>query len=168
MGKMSYCIVDTKHGAVGLMGSEGMLARSTLPGSRRSVMEQLRAGMPAECEESEAAFGELPDKLRRYFSGEQVDFSDVPIDVSGYGPFHAAVLRTAQRIPYGPCVTYLELARMAGSTRAARAAGTAMANNAYPIIVPCHRVVASGGRIGGFASGLEWKRTLLALEGQQL
>ena len=87
------------------------------------------------------------------------------MDVSGFGRFHAAAMLAAQRIPYGTLVTYGELARMAGNEKAARAAGSAMAGNPMPIIIPCHRVVAAGRRIGGFSAGLEWKRSLLELEG---
>lgn len=124
----------------------------------------VEAGLSEGSVEDRNAFGDLPGRLTWYFAGERVDFSDVEIDVSSQGPFHGAVQRAAQRIPYGQLVTYRDLAKMAGNERAARAAGTAMARNDVPIIVPCHRVVASGG-IGGFALGLEWKRTLLRLEG---
>ncbi len=78
--------------------------------------------------------------------------------------FWLLVQRAARKIPYGEVTTYRDLARMAGNARAARAAGSAMARNHLPIIVPCHRVVASNG-LGGFALGMEWKRQLLRLEG---
>ena len=100
--------------------------------------------------------------------GKQVDFSNIDLDFSNRGPFHKAVLKAAQKIPYGNVVTYRDLARMANNERAARAAGTAIANNTTPLIVPCHRVLAANCKIGGFALGLEWKRTLLELEGIQI
>lgn len=145
--------------------SEG-LARSTLPkASREEALEALKAGLSEADVEDEVGFGNLPDRLRAYFRGERVDFADVALDLSEFGPFQAAAMRAAQRIPHGCVVTYRELAGMAGSERAARAAGNAMARNPVPIIVPCHRVVASGGKIGGFSSGLAWKKELLKLEG---
>jgi len=160
-----YCAFETKKGWIALVGRGGKLQRSTLPKkTREEALATVEAGVGEGSVEDRNAFGEVPDKLIRYFDGEQVDFSDVEIDVSCQGPFHADVQRAAQRIPYGHLVTYRDLARTAGRERAARAAGTAMAKNLVPIIVPCHRVVASGS-IGGFALGLEWKRTLLRLEG---
>lgn len=163
---MHYCVFETERGLVALLGSEGKLAQSTLPqASRELALAELNAGLADGYIEDEAAFGNLPGRLRGYFAGRKADFADVALDLSGYGPFHADVLRAAQPIPYGQTVTYGDLARSAGSQRAARAAGSAMAGNRFPVIVPCHRVIAAGGRIGGFASGLEWKRSLLNLEG---
>lgn len=161
-----YCTLETRNGWIALVGEDGKLLESTLPKkTREEAIEDLDAGVMDAAVEDCAGFGNLPDMLVRYFEGEQVNFSDVPLDLSVQGPFHATVQRAAQKIPYGELVTYRDLARMAGRERAARSAGTAMAKNRVPIIVPCHRVVASGGKIGGFASGLEWKRTLLKLEG---
>ena len=160
-----YCVFETRSGWIALVGHEGKLRRSTLPKeTREQALESIDAGLLADAVEDRNAFGDLPDRLIKYFAGDHVGFSDVDIDVSAQGPFHATVQRAAQRIPYGHLVTYRDLARMAGNERAARAAGTAMAKNDVPIIVPCHRVVASGS-LGGFALGLEWKRTLLQLEG---
>lgn len=160
-----FCVFDTNSGWVALTKRDGKLTGSTLPKrTREEALSALDAGLDETCVEDRNAFGDLPSRLERYFTGERVDFSDVEIDVSSQGPFIAAAQLAARRIPYGTLVTYRELARMAGRERAARAAGTAMAKNSVPIIVPCHRVVASGG-IGGFALGLEWKRTLLRLEG---
>ncbi len=162
----SYCVIETKSGLVALAGTDGVITHSSLPkATRQEALAAIEAGLNEGGEEDVAAFGDLPGKLRRYFEGERVDFSSVPVDVSRRGPFHAAALRAAQKIPYGSIVTYRQLAGMAGSERAARAAGSAMAGNTVPIIVPCHRVLASGGSVGGFSLGLEWKRTLLTLEG---
>ncbi len=164
-----YCTIETAMGHVALLGEEDVLLRSTLPHpTREDALNAVRAGLEAGAVEDEAGFGDLPGKLRRYFDGETVDFSTVPIDQSAYGPFHAKVIAAAQQIPYGTLVTYQELARTAGSERAARAAGSAMASNNTPIIVPCHRVVAAGGKIGGFGLGLGWKRDLLKIEGVEI
>ena len=161
-----YCTIETRMGHVGLAARDGKLTRTTLPKrTREQALREIAAGLGKDAVEDEAAFGDLPSKLRRYFEGERVDLSAVKVDLSRYGTFHANVIQAAQGIPYGRLVTYGELAKMAGSERAARAAGSAMAGNNTPIIVPCHRVIASGGKIGGFSSGLEWKRELLRLEG---
>jgi methylated-DNA-[protein]-cysteine S-methyltransferase len=166
---MNACTVfDSGHGWIGLAMRDGRLVRSTLPKpSREEAVDALDAGLDDGCVEDRSAFGDLPDKLRRYFAGERVYFDDVEIDVSAQPPFLAAVQRAARKIPYGDVATYRDLARMAGNAKAARAAGSAMARNELPIIVPCHRVVASNG-LGGFALGMEWKRQLLRLEGMDL
>ena len=162
----NYCAFETGMGFIALAMEDGKLTHSTLPKpSRDEAIRSIEAGLAPGCVEDTEAFGDLPSRLVRYCDGERVDFSDVSVDLASFGPFHAAAMLAAQRVPYGGLVTYRELAKMAGSERACRAAGSAMANNRCPIIVPCHRVIASGGEIGGFSLGLEWKRTFLNLEG---
>ncbi|NLN78272.1 MAG: methylated-DNA--[protein]-cysteine S-methyltransferase [Armatimonadetes bacterium] len=161
-----YCTFNTKSGWIALAGHDGKLAYSTLPQkTREEALKLIESGLNENSVEDIGRFGDLPDKLERYFDGEKVDFSNVEIDLGPQGPFIEEVQREAQKIPYGTLVTYGELARMAGRAKAARAAGSAMARNPVPIIVPCHRVVAAGGAIGGFGPGLEWKRVLLRIEG---
>ena len=90
--------------------------------------------------------------------------SDIEVDLSGLTPFQRRVLRATARVPYGELVTYKIVARQAGNEAASRAAGAAVGANPIPIVVPCHRVVASDGTLGGYAGGLEAKRQLLAIE----
>ncbi len=93
----------------------------------------------------------------------------LPTDLSLAAPgFSTKVLEATLRIPYGSVSTYSEVAAVAGSPRGARAAGNALGANPLPIVVPCHRVLHSGGGIGGYGGGLERKRALLALEGVRL
>ncbi|MGI6296839.1 MAG: methylated-DNA--[protein]-cysteine S-methyltransferase [Armatimonadota bacterium] len=161
-----YYIFKIEHGWIGLVGHDGKLTRSTLPQpTREEAMECIEAGLNSDSIENPNAFGDIPEKFDRYFKGEKVDFSNIEVDLGHPGVFLEAAQRAARTIPYGTLVTYKELARMAGRERAARAAGTAMAKNPLSIIVPCHRVIAAGGAIGGFGPGLEWKRELLKLEG---
>ncbi len=104
-------------------------------------------------------------ELAAYFSGEPTAFT-VPLDWSLTSGFYARVLHTlAADVPYGSVVGYQDLADRVGEPGAARAVGAAMGSNPLPVVVPCHRVVASDGGIGGFSGGLETKRVLLALEG---
>ena len=91
-----------------------------------------------------------------------------PFDWRGATEFQQSVWRALLRIPSGRTSTYAELAANAGHPRAVRAAGSACGANPIPVLVPCHRVVASGGRLGGFSGGLDWKRRLLAREGVDL
>lgn len=91
-----------------------------------------------------------------------------PIELSleGISPFRQKVLTVLQEVPFGEILTYGELAAAAGNPRAARAVGSACHINPYPIFIPCHRVVASGGRMGGFAYDIEMKKRLLDFESQ--
>ncbi len=105
-------------------------------------------------------------ELRTFAAGERAEFR-VPLDLRHLPPFTERVLRALLRVPLGSIITYGQLAAKAGSPHAARAVGGAVGRNPIPVIVPCHRVVASNG-IGGFGLGLECKRVLLALEGLTL
>jgi methylated-DNA-[protein]-cysteine S-methyltransferase len=108
------------------------------------------------------------DKVRReldeYFAGRRRGF-DLGVDWSLVRGFAQGVLRATAGVPFGETTTYREMAEAAGSPRASRAAGNALGSNPIPIVVPCHRVLHSGGGLGGYAGGLDRKRTLLQLEG---
>jgi methylated-DNA-[protein]-cysteine S-methyltransferase len=113
---------------------------------------------------------EVAIELDEYFAGRRRRFT-MPVDLSVVdAAFPRAVYETLQRdVTWGETVSYRELAEMAGRPRAARAVGNAMSRNPVPIVVPCHRVVAAGGRIGGYgSSGVPTKRFLLAHEGVEL
>jgi methylated-DNA-[protein]-cysteine S-methyltransferase len=109
---------------------------------------------------------ELPRReLDEFFAGKLHTF-DMPLDWSLVKPgFTSAVLKATARIPFGETISYKGIAGRAGNERAFRAAGTALGSNPLPIVVPCHRVLHSGGGLGGYTGGLEVKRTLLTLEG---
>ncbi|SCK29705.1 methylated-DNA-[protein]-cysteine S-methyltransferase [Streptomyces sp. WMMB 714] len=111
------------------------------------------------------ALGLAAAELASYFRGELHSFT-VPLDWSLSGGFNERVLRElAASVPYGVSAGYQDLARRVGEPGAARAVGVAMGSNLLPVVVPCHRVVESGGGLGGFGGGTETKRALLALEG---
>ena len=102
--------------------------------------------------------------LNRYFDAGATDFADLPLDLQGT-PFQLRVWQELRQIPRGRAISYKELARRAGSPQASRAVGQANGRNPVPIIVPCHRVIAADGSLGGYSSGLERKRWLLKHEG---
>ncbi len=107
---------------------------------------------------------ELADRLASFFRGERDDFRDIELDLDGATPFQRAIVDALRAVPYGETVTYGELAALAGYPNAHRAAGSACARNRFPIVVPCHRVVAAGS-LGPYGSlGSDYKRRLLALE----
>jgi methylated-DNA-[protein]-cysteine S-methyltransferase len=106
-------------------------------------------------------------ELDEYFAGTREHF-DLPLDWSLSHGFGRRVLEATARIPFGSSSNYKEIAAAAGSPRGFRAAGNALGHNPIPIIVPCHRVLHSGGGIGGYTGGLQRKRVLLAVEGRDL
>lgn len=106
-------------------------------------------------------------RFRAFARGTRDDFSDLSIETNWMTPFQRRVIHQARKIAYGGTMSYGELARRSGSPAAARAVGSVMAQNRFPLVVPCHRVVAGGRRLGGFSSvrGQATKRRLLQLEG---
>ncbi len=114
--------------------------------------------------EAPARLDEARRQLDRYFTGELTEF-DLPLDWQLSKDFRRRVLRAIDRIPYGQTRSYTEVARTAGNERAVRAAGSACGSNPIPIVVPCHRVLRSGGALGGYGGGLPMKEALLELEG---
>jgi O-6-methylguanine DNA methyltransferase len=120
---------------------------------------------PAESDEP-AWVEQVRTQVRRYLEGCKVDFSTIPIDLNGQPQFRRAVLCACRMVGYGQTVTYAELARRIGRRNAARAVGSSMSRNPLPIIIPCHRVVQSGGGLGGFSApgGVQIKQLLLTME----
>jgi methylated-DNA-[protein]-cysteine S-methyltransferase len=106
--------------------------------------------------------------IEAYFAGNRPDFASIPIDVELGTPFARLVWDTTRRIPYGERRPYGWVAREMGAPAATRAVGAALARNPVPLLVPCHRVVASNGSLRGFAGGIELKAALLNLEQRSL
>ena len=106
----------------------------------------------------------IADRMTAYFAGEPVAFDDVDLDLTWCTPFQTDVAEALRRVPHGETVTYGELAALAGYPGAHRAAGTFCAGNRFPIVLPCHRVVAADG-LGGYGTlGVRYKKRLLELE----
>lgn len=114
--------------------------------------------------EAPARLDAVRRQLDEYFEGRRHQF-DLALDRALSRGFRAAVLAELERVPWGATVSYAELARAVGNPKAFRAVGSAMATNPIPVVVPCHRVLRSGGDLGGYAGGLDAKRWLLAHEG---
>ncbi|MFF5517316.1 methylated-DNA--[protein]-cysteine S-methyltransferase [Streptomyces coeruleorubidus] len=134
---------------------------------RDRAVERLASRLGTEPVEAPGSplLAEAVRQVAAYFAGERRDF-DLPLDWSLISGFNREVLRElASGVPYGTVVGYGDLAGRVGQPGAAQAVGMAMGANPLPVVVPCHRVVESGGGIGGFGGGLETKRKLLALEG---
>jgi O-6-methylguanine DNA methyltransferase len=129
-----------------------------------SITGHAKAPSPPPCVK------ELIRKVRAHTKGHAQDFSEVPLSFTGISEFMLSVFQAARKIPSGTVTTYGELARLIGNPNAARAVGSALGNNPIPLLVPCHRVIASSGKLGGFSApgGLETKVALLECEGVYL
>lgn len=124
----------------------------------------------AESQNIPAWVTDLVTRLQSYAAGEKPDFADVPLDLTHLSAFQARVVRACRKIGRGRVKTYGELAAAAGAPGAARAVGSVMSHNRFPIIVPCHRIVGAGRSLGGFSArdGVNMKRRMLALEGVEI
>ena len=122
-------------------------------------------GPEVACELTSPSSRLLQKVLEDYVQGRDIAWPQIDFDLTALTAFSQSVLRELARIPRGQVKTYAELAALCGRPRAARAVGNVMAANPYPLLLPCHRVLASGGGLGGFGPGLEAKRYLLGLEG---
>ena len=104
-------------------------------------------------------------EIKQYLGAKRKVFSRFPLEMSQLGSFTRRVLELTAKIPYGKTLSYTEVAKRAGSPKGARAAGQALHRNPFPILIPCHRVIAKTGEWGGFSAGVNVKRKLLKLEG---
>jgi len=158
-----HAVTDTKLGWIGMVSSGKGLTFITLPeASRKASLSKIK-GFVSNSVEDVSAFGDLPSRLQHYFTGNKVNFPD-RLDLSGATAFQQVVWNLTRAIPYGETRSYAWVARLGGSPGSSRAVGGALARNRFPIIVPCHRVVASDGSLGGFSGGKELKKQLLNLE----
>lgn len=166
-----YALFDTAIGRCGIAWSPQGLTRLQLPEAdpaateaRLAQISRGRAATPPTALEPAIA------SVQRYCEGERVDFSPIALDFAASPAFHRRVYEAARAIAWGETVTYGELARRVGSPGAARAVGQALGRNPVAIIVPCHRVLAGGRKLGGFSAhgGVSLKVRLLTLEGVRL
>ena len=128
------------------------------------VLEELARRVSPRVMKSARKVAPVARELDEYFDGRRKRF-DYPLDWSLVGPYARKVLRATAAIPFGKVSTYREVARKAGNPAASRAAGNALGSNPIPVVVPCHRVLRTGGGLGGYGGGLEVKELLLRLEG---
>jgi methylated-DNA-[protein]-cysteine S-methyltransferase len=161
-------LVETRLGWIGLAWSAHGLTQLQLPEATRAATLRrlrMRAGDVAEVE-APAPVREAIALILRFASGEPVDFSGVAIDIEEVDAFRRAIYAATREIGYGHTTTYGALCAAAGHPGMARETGQAMATNPLPLIVPCHRVLAAGGRLGGFSApgGASAKLRLLDLE----
>jgi methylated-DNA-[protein]-cysteine S-methyltransferase len=156
---------DSPVGSLLVAVTKRGIARVAFEGEDRdSVLADLAARLSPRVLESQAATDDVRRELAEYFERRRHEF-DLPVDFSLVHGFGVRTLRATAKIPYGAVTTYGDLAQRVGSPRAARAIGNALGSNPVPIVVPCHRVLRTGGGLGGYGGGVERKAMLLQLEG---
>ena len=162
---VAYTTSDSPFGPLLLAATPRGLVKLSLPGhDPGETLEDLAARISPRVLESPARLDEARRELDLYFEGKLTEF-DLPLDWQLSRDFRRRALRAIDRIPYGKTRSYTEIARSAGNERAVRAAGSACGANPIPIVVPCHRVLRTGGALGGYGGGLPMKEALLQLEG---
>lgn len=165
-------IEPTPFGVLALVwepeGDAPRVVRVLIPKPALPAAAQAR-GLYPEAEAGSCAWIDgLARDIRAFLEGEDIRFTLAAADLSSCPPFQRAVLRAEHGVPRGKVTTYGALAAHLGSPGASRAVGNALADNPFPIIVPCHRAVRSDGSLGGFQGGLAMKRALLLNEGVEL
>ena len=162
---IGVCAVVWRSGARGLIGT--LLPESSPQATRVRVRRRFKGAVESR---PDADVRQIATRITALLHGEHDDLADVPLDLHGLPAFHGRVYALARSIPPGATCTYGELAARLGEPGAARAVGQALGANPFPLIVPCHRILAAGQRAGGFSAngGVHTKLRLLQIEGAEL
>jgi methylated-DNA-[protein]-cysteine S-methyltransferase len=165
-----YIVFETVAGYCAIAWNDVGITRFQLPGRSAEAAERtlLRRLPGAELATPTAEVTEAVTAIKQYFHGEKVDFSDVQLDLDGQEEFFRQIYLATRRVSWGHTTTYGTLAKELGAgPEAARDVGQAMARNPVPLIIPCHRVLAAGSKVGGFSApgGSAAKIRMLELEG---
>jgi len=163
-----YTIFLTSWGWAGFAADQKGLRIFILPEEREEDVF-LKIKKELKCNnlfEDNKGWESLIKKVKEYYTGKKVDFTDYQLNLDNYTSFQKKILQTVKKIPYGEIRSYKEVAEAAGYPRACRAVGNTMRNNRLPLIVPCHRVIKSDGGLGGFSGkeGIALKRKMIDLE----
>ncbi|HJV62697.1 MAG TPA: methylated-DNA--[protein]-cysteine S-methyltransferase [Albitalea sp.] len=172
MRATGFALFDTALGPCGVAwGARGIVAMQLPEAQAGHLRTRLRQAHPGATETTPPPdVQRAMERVAALLRGEAVDLSDVPLDMEGIPEFNRRVYALTQRIPPGQTLTYGEVAERLGEPGSARAVGQALGRNPFAPIVPCHRVLAAGGRPGGFSArgGVETKLRLLAIENARL
>ncbi len=165
MNKIYFTKIDTPYKNLFLaMSDKGVVKITFGNDSKARLFSWLEDNFPGYMyEKNDSRTKNYANQIKKYIDGKTRKL-DITVDLKVDG-FHGKVLKALKRIPYGKVITYGELAARAGNPRAARAAGTACGRNPIPFVIPCHRVIASNGRLGGYGGGERLKKKLLENEG---
>ncbi|MCW2957298.1 MAG: methylated-DNA--[protein]-cysteine S-methyltransferase [Solirubrobacterales bacterium] len=164
---VSYATLDSPVGrlvAVRTRQGLAMLSYEDHHGGLDQVLDKVAAVLSPRVLEAPARLDDVRRQLEEYFAGRRTDF-ELPLDWTLTTPFTQRILQATCAVPFGTTATYGAMAAAAGNARASRAAGRALGSNPIPIVVPCHRIVGTSGRLTGYTGGLHRKVALLRLEG---
>jgi len=161
--QLYYTIVDTDAGWIGISGSTKGLLRITLPQRSSQKAHELLGESTGHAIKSVHLFDDLITRLRIYFSGQEITFP-IKLALAGATTFQRKVWAATRLISYGETRSYSWVAKQINRPGASRAVGQALKKNTLPVIIPCHRVIANNGKLGGYSGGLETKKHLLFLE----
>ena len=164
-GPVEFSVFPTACGWMGLLGRDRAVRQLRLGYSTSSEVKHELTKLSPEADESDW-YPELRERLQAFAAGQRISFVSTRCELPPSTPFQREVLEFVKRIPYGRVLSYGEVAEAVGYSGAARAVGTVMSQNRVPILIPCHRVVAAGGKLGGYTSprGVGLKQWLLDLE----
>ncbi|WP_461382802.1 methylated-DNA--[protein]-cysteine S-methyltransferase [Devosia indica] len=164
---METVTFETALGLFGLGWTERGLARVLLPDTSQKAMLERLGRDGAQPGEPTRLIAGLINRIEDYAEGLEVHFGDVPLDLAGVSGFHRRAYERLVQVPWGQTITYGALARELGDPGLSRAVGQAMGANPIPLVIPCHRVLASNGKPGGFSApgGTVTKVKMLAMEG---
>jgi methylated-DNA-[protein]-cysteine S-methyltransferase len=166
---MYYQIINVGKENIGIVwqntGSKPQIERIFLPRRRSDLVAEIKREFPAVNKKERKMPDGIAEQLAKYYAGEKISFDISCLNLTKLSGFAAKVLKQTCKIPCGNVATYSGLAVKIGSPHAARAVGTALANNPFPLVIPCHRIVRSDGSLGGFGGGLRMKKELLVKEG---
>jgi len=165
-----YALFETKIGTCAIAwqtGNEPVIVGFNLPEASEAETERRIARKATKAGEIPTAIAEVVEMVRLHLAGQLQDFHNAPIDWDRFEPFARRVYEVALDIPTGQTITYGQLARKLNEPQAAQAVGQALGSNPIPLIIPCHRILAAGGKMGGFSApgGLLTKEKLLLIEG---
>jgi methylated-DNA-[protein]-cysteine S-methyltransferase len=165
----AYELIASPFGNIGLVWSQRKsfpyIVRIFLPGGNMTMVETISRSFPGAVRRSNSAVKRICRQIQEFLKGNNVDFSLTYLDINNCSEFQQKVLLENRRIPRGMVSSYGKLADKILVPKGARAVGSALAGNSFPIIIPCHRVIRSSGELGGFGGGLKMKKILLEMEG---
>jgi methylated-DNA-[protein]-cysteine S-methyltransferase len=162
---VAYALVDSPIGTLLAARTKRGLVELAYGGEEPdSMLEELSVKLSPRVLEVPARLDDVRRQLNEYFEGRRTQF-ELPLDWSLSRGFTQRILQATAKVPFGELATYRDVASKAGNARAVRAAGNALGSNHMPIVVPCHRIIRTGGALGGYTGGVERKEFLLRLEG---
>lgn len=165
----SYALFKTRFGPVAVVWSvyrgQPKIRRLVLPEPEVSAKQLVNISFPEATFSSCVEVDGVVDQIAAFLAGHHIRFSMDMVRLDVCSRFQQKVLRAEHGIPWGHVSTYQRIASYLGNANGARAVGTALANNPFPLMIPCHRVIRSDGRLGGYQGGLKMKRALLEMEG---